>query len=155
MSITKSRRGTYQGKFTPQNPAKYKGDVNNIQFRSSYELKMFNALDLNPNVISYASEEFSIPYISPVDNKIHRYFPDLAVQFRRPDGTIHKMVVEIKPSYQTQPPKAKKKMTISAINEMKTWHVNQAKWDSARKFCEEVGWEFRLCDEYDLEIAKR
>lgn len=153
MVATKSRRGTYTGLFRPTNPHKYKGDVDNIVFRSSWELKFMNALDLNPNVVQWASEEMHVPYISPVDNKIHRYFPDFLVATKRPDGTIHKMMVEIKPAYQTQPPKAKKKMTASAINEMKTWHINQAKWDAAERFCKEVGWEWRIATENELGIV--
>jgi hypothetical protein len=58
----------HQGKFHPQNPNKYLGDPNNIVYRSSWELHFLQWCDRNDNVLEYASEEFSIPYVSPVDN---------------------------------------------------------------------------------------
>ena len=65
-----------KGRFRPKNPQKYKGDANNIIYRSTWEIKVMNYLDDNPNVIWWGSEELPIPYYSPVDKKMHRYFPD-------------------------------------------------------------------------------
>ena len=66
----------YKGKYQPTFPRKYKGDPTNIIFRSLWEKKFMNYCDKNKNVLEWNSEEIVIPYRSPVDNRIHRYFPD-------------------------------------------------------------------------------
>ena len=65
-----------KSKFKPSFPQKYQGDPNNIICRSSWERRFCNYCDTNPNILRWASEEFSIPYVSPVDNRVHRYYPD-------------------------------------------------------------------------------
>jgi hypothetical protein len=70
---------SYQGYFKPKNPQKYKGDPTNIVYRSSWELKLMTYLDLHKDIVTWGSEELIIPYRSPIDNKIHRYFPDFIV----------------------------------------------------------------------------
>jgi len=100
---------TIKGLFKPRNVKKYKGDPTKIIYRSSWECRFMMYLDANPSVIEWASEEFSIPYVSPVDGKIHRYFPDFWMKVR--DATtsqIKTIVVEIKPKVQTQPPQPSK-----------------------------------------------
>ena len=88
----KDDSGYKQGKFRPRFPEKYKGDPTNIVYRSSYELKFMNYCDLNENVNEWKSEEFFIPYISPIDGKVHRYFPDFYVKYK--GRTI---ILEVKP----------------------------------------------------------
>jgi len=104
------------------------------------------------NVIEWRSEEIAIPYVSPVDNRYHRYFPDFIVKVRRPDGSTKTMMLEVKPKAQTKEPTKKKKVTRAYINEVTTWGVNQAKWAAAQDFCEDRGWEFRLITEDHLGI---
>ena len=82
----------YSGKFTPKNPQKYIGDYNNIVYRSSWECKVMDWLDRNDNIISWASEELIIPYLSPADNKYHRYFPDFLVKAKTRDEAIEKAI---------------------------------------------------------------
>lgn len=60
------------------------------------------------NVVQWGSEEFSIPYRSPIDNKIHRYFPDFWVK-QIVDGKTEVLVLEVKPRAQTITPKPQKK----------------------------------------------
>ena len=43
--------------------------------------------DLNPDVLKWGSEETVIPYVSPLDNKIHRYFVDFYIQVRTQERT--------------------------------------------------------------------
>jgi hypothetical protein len=140
---------TYKGRFTPSNPGKYIGDIGNIIFRSSWELKVLNELDRNPAVIEYASEEISIPYVSPVDRRVHRYFPDFFVKLRTTEG-IKNMLLEVKPAIQTCPPKQPKKMTRRFITEAATYSVNDAKWKAARAFCDQQGWDFRVVTEKEI-----
>ena len=142
----------YKGKFTPKNPKKYGGDPTNIVYRSLWERKVMVYLDDNPNVLEWRSEEVAIPYISPVDGRPHRYFPDFIVKVKKPDGNTKTMMLEVKPKVQTKEPKKGKKVTRAYINEVATWGVNQAKWHSAQEFCADRGWEFKLITETELGI---
>ena len=38
--------------------------------------------DNNPNILEWGSEEIIIPYKSPLDKKVHRYFPDFFIKYR-------------------------------------------------------------------------
>ena len=44
--------------------------------------------DLNENILEWGSEEIAIPYRSPIDNKVHRYFPDFYVKLKETTGKI-------------------------------------------------------------------
>jgi hypothetical protein len=140
----------YSGKFNPKNPQKYIGDYNNIVYRSSWECKVMDWLDRNDNIISWASEELIIPYLSPADNKYHRYFPDFLVKAKTRDGKFKTILIEVKPKRQTLPPEPKKRMTKQYINEVVTYGVNQAKWKAAQEFCLDRGWEFKVMTEEHL-----
>ena len=143
-----------KSKFNPSFPQKYQGDANNIICRSSWERKFCNYCDTNPNILKWASEEFSIPYVSPVDNRVHRYYPDFLIEVRETSGKIKKYVVEVKPLKQTQPPKQGKRVTKSFIYEAKTYAVNLAKWKAATEFCLDNGVEFKIITEKELGIKE-
>lgn len=143
---------TYKGRFTPKNPKKYKGDPTNIIFRSLWERKFMHHLDTNTAVVEWSSEEVIIPYRSPLDNRIHRYFPDFYVKARNADGSIKEMIVEIKPKKETKEPVKKKRITKQYISEVTTWGKNQAKWSAAEEYCEDRGWEFMILTEDHLGI---
>ena len=143
---------TYKGRFSPKNPAKYKGDPTNIIFRSLWERKLMVHLDENQSVIQWSSEEIAIPYRSPLDNRIHRYFPDFYVKAIDGNGMLKEMLLEVKPKKETKEPTKKKRITKQYITEVTTWGKNQAKWAAAREYCEDRGWEFRLMTEDHLGI---
>lgn len=138
-----------QGKFKPRYPQKYIGDPNDIVYRSGWEKRVMQSLDDNSNILKWASEEVVIPYISPIDNKPHRYFVDFYVEAKAPDGSIKKMLLEVKPKAQTEEPRKRRK-TKQYITEVMTWGVNQAKWKAAQEFCDDRGWEFKLITENEL-----
>lgn len=140
---------SYKGRFRPKNPSKYKGDPSNIIYRSSWELRVMKYLDENSSVLWWASEELFIPYLSPVDNRPHRYFPDFIVRALNKDKKEVTMVIEVKPEKQTKPP-AQKRKTRQYLNEVVTYAVNEAKWKAANLFCKEHGWEFKILTEKDL-----
>jgi len=140
-----------KGRFRPKNPQKYKGDPNNIIYRSTWEIKVMIYLDENPNVIWWGSEELPIPYLSPVDKKKHRYFPDFIAKMRRSDGTVMTYVIEVKPEKQTQPPIQKRK-TKTYLQEAITYEINKAKWYAAEEFCKDHGWQFQILTEKHLGI---
>jgi hypothetical protein len=140
---------TYHGKFHPQNPKKYKGNASNIVFRSSWELRVMKYLDTNTSIIWWASEELPIPYYSPVDKKVHRYFPDFIVRVKTRDGTEKTYILEVKPEAQTTLREPKRK-TKRFITEAMTYAINQAKWKAATEFCLDHGWTFKVITEKNL-----
>jgi hypothetical protein len=142
----------YSGRFTPSFPQKYAGDPTNIIYRSLWEKRLMVWLDKNDNVLSWGSEEVIIPYKSPVDGRIHRYFPDFIVKTRTRTGQIQTKIIEVKPKKQTHPPAVKKRITKAYITEVATWGINEAKWNAAKEYCLDRGWEFVIMTEDHLGI---
>lgn len=149
----------YKGRFRPKNPEKYKGDPTKIIYRSLWELKFFRYIDQHPDVIWWASEEFVVPYLSPIDNKRHRYFPDVVVHKKTPEGKIETVMIEIKPMSQTKAPNpAKKNATKTGrisrryLNEVKRYGINEAKWNAAKRYCADRGWKFEIFTEKELGV---
>lgn len=140
-------RGFRQGRYQPKNPQKYKGNVDNIVYRSSWELSFCQFLDHNPNVLQWASEEIAIPYIKPTDGKVHRYFPDFWIKYKNKKGQIIQEIVEIKPESQTKSPSRRGKRKKQQLYESVTYAINIAKWKSATQFCNKYGMKFRLLTE--------
>lgn len=139
-----NKRRYYTGKFIPINRNKYLGDVNNIVWRSSWERTVFKWCDNNPNIEYWNSEEIVIPYISPIDNKQHRYFVDLFIIFKNGN----RILVEIKPKNQTVKPVHKKgKRMKTIINEETTYAINIAKWNSANEFANKINAKFVIFSE--------
>ena len=126
----------YQGKFIPKNPLKYRGDLTDIVYRSSWELKFCKWADSHPSVLEWSSEETVIPYFLPIDGKYHRYFVDFRIKVRRTDGTVWEHLVEIKPKNQCVEPKPPKRMTRSFADRVKTYVKNTCKWKAAKLFCD-------------------
>ena len=145
---------SYKGRYQPNNPLKYKGNFRNIIYRSLWELKFMKYCDSNPNILEWGSEEFCLPYRSPLDNKVHRYFPDFYIKVRENNGMVKKYVIEIKPKKQCIEPKPQKKKTRTYIYEVREYAKNQAKWKAAEEYCLDRGYEFKILTEKELGIAK-
>ena len=144
---------SYNGKYYPRYPKKYKGDPTNIVYRSLWERKFMNYCDLTENVSEWQSEEFWIPYRSPIDNRVHRYFPDFYIKYKDSSGKRRSVVIEVKPKSQTKmPPQNPKKRTKSGAYSVRTYAVNQAKWKAAREFCKDRNIEFKIMTEHELGI---
>jgi hypothetical protein len=141
-----------QGNFKPKNPEKYKGDPTKIVYRSQWELKLMLYLDHKPSILWWKSEEIAIPYRSPVDNKIHRYFPDFIVGLINSEGKRETVMIEVKPKAQTKEPTKPQKVSRKYINEVFTYGVNKAKWLAAENYCADRGWKFRVMTEEHLGI---
>lgn len=142
--------GTMHGRYSPKNPSKYKGNVMNIVYRSSWELKFCVFCDLHEEILSWSSESVIVPYISPVDNRRHRYYPDFLITEKDTEGNIKTIMIEIKPQSQTKPPTVKKRATKKYLTECVTYSKNQAKWDAARTFCKRRGWDFMVLTEKEI-----
>ncbi len=143
---------SYQGKFRPRNYQKYKGDPTNIIYRSRWELKFMKWCDNNTNILQWASEEFFIPYRSPLDNKWHRYFPDFYMKVKESNGSVKQYVIEVKPLRQTVRPKTPKRKTKGYIYETLEYAKNQAKWKAAKEYCKDRRYEFKVVTEKELGI---
>ena len=143
---------SYKGKYKPRKPSKYKGDPTNIIYRSMWERKFMMYCDSNANVLEWNSEEIALPYRSPVDNRVHRYFPDFYVKLKENGGKIKRMLIEVKPLKQTMKPKKPKRKTKGYIYEIYEYAKNQAKWEAAQNFCEDRNWEFKVMTERELGI---
>ena len=140
----------YKTKYSIQNPSKYIGNPDNIICRSLWERRVCKYMDENKNVIRWGSEELAIPYYSPVDKKNHRYFPDFIAEIKTKDGEVKTYVIEVKPKKQTKPPKKPKRKTKSYLHECMTYTVNEAKWKSAKKLCQNKGWDFIILTEDNI-----
>ena len=143
---------SYKGKYKPSYPRKYKGDPTNIIYRSLWERKFMVYCDTNPNVLAWQSEEFCIPYRSPIDNKVHRYFPDFFIKYKDVSGKTRSSLIEIKPMRQCVPPPKPKRQTKKYLNEAFEYAKNQAKWKAAEDYCADRMWEFKVMTEKELGI---
>jgi hypothetical protein len=137
----------YSGRYVPKNIKKYKGNVDKIYYRSLWERNFMVYCDNNSAVLEWGSEEVIIPYISPLDGRRHRYFPDFYIKVRQADGSTKKIIIEVKPKKQCKPPDIPKRKTKRFINEVRTWGVNKAKWEAAIEWCTDRGMEFKILTE--------
>lgn len=145
-------RSNYKGIFVPSHPEKYQGDVKNIVYRSKLEFKYYTYFDRHPSILKWASEEkdMIVKYISPVDNKYHRYFIDAWVKLKNKKDEIKEYLIEIKPFVFTVPPIAPARKTKGFMETVMTWGINNAKWESARKYAKKRGIEFIILTEKDI-----
>jgi len=142
----------YKGRYQPSYPKKYKGNPTNIIYRSLWERRFMNYCDKNKNILEWGSEEISLPYRSPLDGKIHRYFPDFYIKIRENNGSVQKYIIEVKPKKQTIEPKVQRKKTKGYIFEVTEWARNQAKWKVAEEYCDDRRWKFKIITEDELGI---
>jgi len=108
--------------------------------------------DLNDSILEWGSEEVVIPYRSPLDNRIHRYFVDFYIKVEDMNGQIKKYLIEVKPKRQTTPPPKPKRQTKRYISEVTEYAKNQAKWKAATEFCEDRQWSFMIITEDELKV---
>ena len=142
---------SYIGKYIPNNPKKYVGNPSQVIYRSLWERKFMVYCDRNDKVIEWGSEEVIVPYRSPWDGKMHRYFPDFYIKIKQGNGAYKKFIIEVKPKAQCKEPvKTPKRKTPKWYNEVKTWGINQAKWKCAIDYCENRDMEFKILTEDHL-----
>ena len=142
----------YRGKYYPSFPRKYKGDPTNIIYRSLWERKFMVYCDKNSKILEWGSEEIALPYISPHDSRVHRYFPDFYIKVQENTGKIKRYLIEVKPLKQTVKPKKPKRQSKGYIREAFEYARNQAKWKAAREYCADRMWEFKVITEKELDI---
>jgi hypothetical protein len=146
-------RVSYKGIFHPQHPEKYVGDATKIVWRSLMERRLMDYLDKTPSILNWASEECTVPYVSPLDNRIHLYYPDFVIK-RIVNGEAQNTMIEVKPSRECVPPTPPKKKTEKAqkrfLRECITYSKNQAKWEAAKIFCKKNNLDFLVITEKSL-----
>jgi hypothetical protein len=148
--IGKKNRQFKQGIFTPKYPDKYRGSLP-IYYRSNMELKVLRMLDNNSNIITYGSESVVIPYTSPLDNRLHRYFVDMVAALKDKEGNIKKLLIEVKPLKQTQPPVfSNRKSNKTLLYENKQYALNMAKFSAAKQWCEKNNYTFLILTEREI-----
>lgn len=143
---------SYKGIFKPSFSQKYIGDYKNIVYRSLWELKFMNYCDKNENILKWSSEEIWIPYVSPIDNRVHKYFPDFYIKYKDNEGILKESLIEIKPKRQVNGPKIGKKINQKQIYEVKEFAKNQSKWKAAKEFCEDRRWTFQILTEDNIGV---
>lgn len=143
---------TYKGKYRVNNVGKYKGDITNIVYRSLWELRFMKWCDSSKSVVEWGSETIIIPYISPVDKRVHRYFVDFYIKVITNSNATEKYLVEIKPERFTKPPIIPERKTKKFIDEVFQYGVNDAKWKAAFEFCKDRNMKFIILTEKDLGI---
>ena len=141
---------SYSGRFKPKNYKKYKGDPTNVFYRSLWERRFMVYCDNNPNILEWGSEEIIIPYKSPLDKKVHRYFPDFFIKYKNSSGKIIREIIEVKPKRHLSPPKEPKRKTKRYLGEVNTYIINQAKYKAAEEFCKDRKLGFRILTEEHL-----
>ena len=156
----KSKKGTY----TPKNPEKYIGDVNDIMYMSSWELKFMIYCDNRSEILKWGSECFHIPYTMErkdpktgvIKKTNHKYYPDFYMEVidpESPDG-FKKYVIEVKPSSETVQPVPPKKFSTKAMKNFEyaivAFQKNMYKWSRAKDFCDARGMNFMLVTEKHL-----
>ena len=141
----------YSGRYIPTNPNKYKGNPMKIIYRSLWERRLMVYCDKQKSVVEWGSEEIVIPYYSPLDGKMHRYYPDFYMTVRQKDGSIKKFIVEVKPKKDMkQPPANPKKRTKAWLKSVRTYAMNKAKLKYAEDFCKDKNLEFLILNEDHL-----
>ena len=111
-----------------------------------------NWCDSTDAILEWGSEIAVIPYISPVDKRVHRYFVDFYMKVQDKNGRVEKYLIEIKPKKFTQEPIKPKRVTKQFLEEVFTYGVNQAKWKAAKEFCADRNWKFVVITEDELKL---
>jgi hypothetical protein len=143
----------YSGLYKPVNPKKYRGNPTRIIYRSMWEKKFMIFCDHTSSIVEWGSEEIIIPYRSPIDGRVHRYYPDFYIKILTKSGKYEKYVIEVKPKRQTIKPNEKpKRKTAAWKREVLTYIKNRAKWDAAEDFCEDRQMKFKILTEDHLKV---
>ena len=85
----------YKGRYKPNRPEKYIGNPTSVIYRSLLERRFMVYCDTSKNILEWGSEEVVVPYKSPVDNRMHRYYVDFIVRLKNKEGLTETILIEI------------------------------------------------------------
>ncbi len=161
-SAPRSNNKYKQGLYVPQKKDKLVklNESGGVYYRSGLEEKMMIYLDKNDKITKWGAECIKIPYTkrewkntdSEMKTTYHNYYPDFYYEIVKEDGSIRKVVAEVKPLSQTIEPKLKHtnptaKQLKNFEYELKEWNRNLSKWSEMIKYCENKGMEFIIITE--------
>ena len=153
-----------QGLYTPKNKDKVikLNSKGGLWYRSGLEQKMMIYLDNNSKIVNWGAEHLSIPYEkTEYDNDTkdlktteHCYYPDFYYELLREDGTVMKVVAEVKPLSETMEPKLPHNPTSKQLKNfeysLKMYNKNLSKWTYMIEYCRKKGFEFIIVTEERL-----
>ena len=140
----KPRRGKiHQGYYVPKHPHKYIGDLSKIVFRSDWEYRFLRHCDNSDDIVRYASEPVAIPYLNPLDKRVHNYYIDFYIEMRNAEGRVSPWLIEVKPVKHTILPTEPKNPTLKAmenhIGQVRRVLQNIAKFKAADNYAKQSG----------------
>lgn len=139
-----------------------------VYYRSSWEKKIMVWLDSNPNITKWGAECIRIPYqMTHVDRgdvkiKEHCYYPDFYYELKTSNGSIRKVIAEVKPKAEYNdailftegkfsiPENATLKKLQSVEYRFKNAQKNAEKWQTMIKWCEKKDHDFIVITEDHL-----
>jgi len=133
-----------QGVYEVRNPEKYIGG-HKPRYRSGWEFTFMQFCDSNKSVLKWASEAIVVPYMNPLTGKRANYIPDFFVVYQNKHGKQIAEVIEIKPKKQSLI-----ESRVASARDRAVVAVNHAKWASAKAYCMQNGFTFRVITEDDL-----
>lgn len=153
-----------QGLFTPKNKDKVikLNSQGGLYYRSGMELKMMIYLDNNENIVFWGAEHLKIPYTKTewstdsgeLITSDHNYYPDFYYELKKSDGSIRRVVAEVKPLKETQEPKVPSKATAKQLKnfeyDLKMYNKNLSKWKHMIEYCNRKEFEFIIITEQYL-----
>lgn len=140
----------HQGIYQLKHPEKYCGKKN-PRFLSSFEYQCFRFLDHHNGVIKWGAETVVVKYYNPVKQRTARYIVDVYVKYRDKYGVEREELIEIKPKAQVKKPKKQgRKKQETFLQEQRTYATNIAKWQAAKEYARQRGWNFRILTEDDI-----
>jgi hypothetical protein len=157
------------GNFIPMNKHKVLklNKEGGVYFRSSWENRIMIWLDNNESIKMWGAECLKIPYqmthfkSGDLEIRDHNYYPDFYYEMLNQDGSIKRVVVEVKPHKEYQmvldlnegklnvPQNGLKKLK-SFEYDLKMAQRNRDKWETMIKWCNKKGYEFIIITEHHL-----
>ena len=165
--LIKSTNGRYQslqGTYNPRLGGPYKGPAQKPKFRSKLELRLMTMLDSPEanNVLSWEYESRRIPYVDKstfeIDksgrrhNPVRQYVIDFIIRLRGSVG-VRVFWVEVKSLNDIEVNKRKRRTKNAMIAE-KIRVKNYCKWMSAAKIAKNIGAQFLVVTERELDQLK-
>ena len=153
-----------QGLFIPNNKDKIikLNSQGGLYYRSGLEQKMMIYLDNNSKIVHWGAEHLRIPYQKTewISEKQefktteHSYYPDFYYELQREDGSVSRVVAEVKPSSETMEPRLKDNPTTKQLKNfeyaLKMYNKNLSKWKYMIEYCERKGFQFIIITEQHL-----
>jgi hypothetical protein len=151
----------HQGLYVPKNKDKVikLNSQGGLFYRSGLEQKMMIYLDNNEKIVFWGSENIKVPYTKTewlseaqeYKTSEHTYYPDFYYEMKREDGSITKVVAEVKPYSETVEPVLKQNPTAKQLKNfeysLKMYNKNLSKWSYMIDYCQRKGFEFIIITE--------